>query len=332
MKYVRLPNSDIDVSVVAMGCWALAGDMTWGPQDEGVATDAVRTALDVGINFFDTAEMYGEGLSEQRLGKALAGRRDRAVIASKFNPQHMAPDQVAATCHRSLKYLRTDYIDLYQIHWPSRTVPLADTWAAMEKLQSQGKIRALGVCNFGTGDLGDMSAIGQPVTNQLPYSLLVRAIEYEILPECIRQKLGVLCYSPLAISLLTGKYASAGEVPPGRARTRHFSPDRCLETRHGEPGCEQQTFAALDRIRKICDGLGRTMTEVALAWLLHQPGVRSVLAGIRNPDQAQKNAAAAELALSDDVLTALAEATDPVKQALGSNPDVWETQSRSRFR
>jgi len=331
MRYTKLHNTDLEISAVAMGCWALAGDATWGPQDETESIAAVRAALDAGINFFDTAEMYGDGLSERRLGKGLAGRRDRAVIASKFGPDHNAAAEVAAACHRSLEYLGTDYIDLYQIHWASRTVPLQQTWDALLRLKEQGKIREIGVCNFGSGDLGDLLALGTPVTNQLPYSLLTRAIEFEILPRCRAEQIGVLCYSPLLLGILTGKYSCADAVPDGRARLRHFSADR-PQTRHGEPGCEAETFAAVARIRAIGEQLGRPMSEVALAWLLHQEGVAGVLSGIRNPDQARRNVAAAELTLSDDVLAMLNDATEPVKQALGPNPDLWQGASDSRFR
>ncbi|MHB9046056.1 MAG: aldo/keto reductase, partial [Pirellulales bacterium] len=223
MRYTTLPTTEIRVSVVAMGCWALAGDSTWGPQDEAESIEAVHAALDAGINFFDTAEMYGAGLSEQRLGRALVGRRDEAVIASKFNGEHMAPKDVVAACERSLRNLQTDRIDLYQIHWASHTVPLADTWAELLRRRDEGKVRAIGVCNFGAGDLAELLAIGRPVTDQLPYSLLTRAIEYEVLPRCRQRGVGVLCYSPLLLGLLSGKYADADSVPDGRARTRPIS-------------------------------------------------------------------------------------------------------------
>jgi len=331
MQYTELPGTGLRVSRVAMGCWALSGDFTWGEQDEAEAVAAVHAALDAGINLFDTAEMYGDGLSEQRLGKALAGRRQQAVIASKFSPEHNAPDRLRAACHRSLQLLRTDYIDLYQIHWANRDVPLADTWGELERLRREGKVRAIGVCNFGPRDLDELLALGRPATNQLPYSLLTRAIEYEILPRCRQAGMGVLCYSPLMHGLLAGKFATADQVPPGRARTRHFSSAR-PHTRHGETGCEQATFEAVARIRSICERLETPMADVALAWLLHQPGVVSVLVGVRNSSQARINAAAAELRLEPEVLDELAQVTEPVKQALGPNPDMWQTQSESRFR
>ena len=331
MQYTTLPNTDIEVSRVAMGCWALAGDATWGPQDESDAIAGIHAALDGGITLFDTAEMYGAGIAERILGRAFRDRRHRAVIATKFGPENNAPADLAAALERSLVHIGTDYVDLYQVHWPSRTVPLEDTWSALERLRQQGKVRCVGVCNFGPGDLADLLALGRPVTDQLPYNLLWRAIEHRIRPACIAHHIGLLCYSPLAISLLAGKYASADQVPPGRARSRHFATDR-PQARHGEPGCEAETFAALGRIRQIAEQLGHTMSDVALAWLLHQPGVTSVLSGIRNPKQARQNAAVAELVLSKDTLAELDAATRPVKEALGPNPDMWQGADDSRFR
>ena len=331
MKYVTLPGTKVSVSRIAMGCWALSGDSTWGPQEEKDSIAAIHAAMDAGINFFDTAELYGAGVSEEVLGKALQGKRDQVILASKFNQEHARREQVFAACEASLRRLRTNWIDLYQIHWRNREVPLEETWSALLDLQNQGKIRWIGVCNFGVGDLTDLLKLGKPLTNQLPYSLLFRAIEYEILPKCIQEGIGVLCYSPLTIGLLTGKYRSPDEVPPGRARTRHFSRKR-PQTRHGEAGCEKETWEAMARIEAIAQGVGVSVVELALAWLLHQPGVTAVLAGIRNPRQARINAAAAGLFLPSEVLESLDHATRMVKEKLGPNPDMWETARNSRFR
>ncbi len=331
MIYCKLPETGVLVSQVAMGCWAIAGDKTWGSQDVQAAESAVHACLDFGINFFDTAELYGAGVSEERLGKALAGRREQAVIASKFNPQNAARQSVLDACHRSLSRLGTDYLDLYQVHFASREVPFEETHDALKTLQAEGKIRAFGVCNFGPGDLDDQLRLGKPVTNQLPYSLLFRAIEQEIVPRCLENGIGILCYSPLLLGLLTGKFKRPEDFPDGRARTRHFSCDRA-QAFHGEPGREAETFAALDEIGRIADGLGHSMTDLALAWLLHQPGVVSVLCGIRNPQQAQSNAVAAELKLDAATLDALDAATRPLKEALGPNPDMWQPQHETRYR
>jgi myo-inositol catabolism protein IolS len=329
MEYRKLGETEITVSVVAMGCWAITGDWTWGAQDEQASIATIRTALDVGINFFDTAEAYGDGYSETLLGQALAGRRHKAVIASKVSPSHLTGDEVQKACERSLRRLNTDYIDLYQIHWPNWKVPIAETLEALDKLRQQGKVRAIGISNFGMVDLSDLLTVGRCETNQLPYSLLGRAIEYEIKPKCIDNDIGILCYSPLAQGLLTGKFVSADDVPETRARTRHFSKDRA-QARHGEDGCELETFAAIESIRRICAKVGAPMAEVALAWLLYQPGVTSVLAGARTPDQIRQNTQAAALELSHEVISELTEVTEEVKQKLGPNPDLWQSDSRFR--
>jgi aryl-alcohol dehydrogenase-like predicted oxidoreductase len=209
---------------------------------------------------------------------------------------------------------------------------------ALKKLREQGKVRAIGVCNFGVADLSDLLAIGWSETNQLPYSLLWRAIEYQIKQKCIDKGIGILCYSPLAQGLLTGKFSSPDEVPEGRARTRHFSKDR-PQARHGEAGCEDAVFAAIDKIRHISNEIGEPMAKVALAWLLHQPEVTSVIAGARNPNQISQTVQAAGLKLFPPIIDKLTKATDEVKQILGPNPDMWQSEHRtgpqgtvSRFR
>lgn len=329
MKYRKLGNTDITVSVVAMGCWAIVGDSTWGPQDEAESVATIQAALDAGVNFFDTAEGYGDGYSELVLGRALAGRRHEAVIATKVSRSHLSGNEVQQACERSLRRLKTDTIDLYQIHWPSRTVPLAETMEALEILREQGKVRAIGVSNFGVQDLSDLLAVGRCETDQLPYSLLSRAIEYHIRPRCVDEGIGILCYSPLAQGLLTGKFPSPDDVPEGRARTRHFSKNR-PQTRHSEAGCETEVFAAIEEIRRISNTVHEPMAKVALTWLLHQPGVTSVIAGARHPGQIKQTAEAADLELSPEIIGELTKATEEVKQKLGPNPDMWQSESRLR--
>jgi len=169
--------------------------------------------------------------------------------------------------------------------------------------------------------------LGPVETNQVPYSLLWRAVEYEIEPRCLAGGVGILCYSPLAQGLLTGKFASADDVPEKRARSRLFSAARRL-TRHGEAGCEEETFAALAEIRRVAGELGQPMSRLAVAWLLAQPGVTAAIVGARNAGQALENASAAELRLGPDVVARLSAITDPLKRLLGSNADPWEHVSR----
>lgn len=331
MQYRTLPGTEIRVSAISMGCWAIAGDAVWGEQDEADALDAVHAAFDHGINSFDTAEMYGEGRSEQLLGKALGARRGEAIIASKVWPNHMSPEQLMRSFETSLRHLGTDYIDLYQLHWPPRDVPLEDAWAVLEKLKRQGKVRAIGVSNFGWRDLQDLLSFGRPTFDQLPYNLLARAIEYEVQPMCVAEGIGVFCYSPLMQGLLAGKYAVADDVPPGRARTRHFSRGR-PQARHGEAGHEASTFAAINAVRAIARRIGLPMDQVSLAWLLRREAVVSVIAGARSRSQIERNAAAASLTLDDAVMKELDDATAGLKRAMGRNCDLWQGEAQSRYR
>jgi aryl-alcohol dehydrogenase-like predicted oxidoreductase len=225
--------------------------------------------------------------------------------------------------------LNTDYIDLYQLHWPNRNLPITAIMEVLEELRQQGKIRAFGVCNFGVEDMTDLLAAGRCETNQVPYSLLWRAIEYEIAPQCIDNNIGILAYGSLVQGLLTGKFASADEVPEGRARTRHFSKER-PQARHTEPGFERETFEVIDRIRQISQEVQAPMARMAIAWTLQQPGISSVLVGARQPNQMFENVTALDLELPDEALAELDEATADLKKKLGSNPDMW--QSGSRFR
>lgn len=331
MEYRKIGKTDMEASVVSLGGWAIATDKTWGRQEEADSIATIHTALDLGINYFDTAEGYGYGMSEVILGKALAGLRQQVLIITKIEVdlEYTPRDEVIRRCEASLRRLKTDYIDIYRIHWPSRITPLDDTVAAIERLIQQGKVRHLGLANFGARDIDDLLALAYASSNEFAYNLLFRAIEYEVLPACLEHNISVIAYSPLAQGLLAGKFSSADEVPESRARTRHFSRAR-PQTVHGQPGHEAAVFRTIERLRNICRELNQPMAAVALAWLLHRPGVTSVLAGARHPDQVWENARAAGLKLTPDVVASLSEATEELKQAMGSNPDMWRAESRIR--
>lgn len=327
MQYRKLGTTDIDVSVIAMGCWAITGDACWGNQEERDALAAIRTAADEGINFFDTAEGYSDGYSEQLLSKALGDRINDVVIASKVSPTNLRPDDLGTACDNSLRRLGKDCLDLYQIHWPSADIPIADSWAALERLRDAGKIRHIGVSNFGPRNLAELLAVGRPAVNQVAYNMLFRAIEFEIQPVCEQNGIAILPYCPIAQGLLTGKFSSADDVPDGRARTRHFSSRRSRAI-HGEPGQETETFAAIDAVRRISGTIGEPMAHVAMAWLISRPAVASILVGARSAEQVHQNIGAAELALPVDVIDQLDNATERLKQALGPNADQWAPKSR----
>ena len=316
------------LSKLTLGCWALVGGQEWGDQEETLSISTIHAALENGIQSFDTAPMYGKGVSERILGKALVGRRDQAFIADKLAPGVSTKAAIQEACEASLGLLQTDVIDLMQIHWPDHEVPFEETIEGLISLRDAGKIKHIGVCNFSAKDMQKWKALGGPLySNQLPYSLLTRSIEFEIIPHCLEDQVGVLAYSPIMQGLLTGKFKTSDEVPDGRARSRHFNTKRAL-ARHGGPGCEEDTFAAIAEIRNIAENLGVSMTEVALAWVNQQPSVKSTIVGARTPQQIIENIRALELQLEDTVLASLNSATDAVKSFLGRNPDLWSPETR----
>ena len=329
MQYRKIAQGQLEVSTVCLGCWAIVGDATWGPQDKTDAIETIRAAVDAGINFLDTAEGYGSGDSERLIAEALGPDRDKVIIGSKVSRGHLAPRELKTACERSLKNLGTDRIDLYYIHWPSRKVPFAETVRAMEELIAAGKIGYVAVSNFGREDLGEMLPLAVPAANQLSYSLLFRAIEFEILPACRAANVPVTCYSPLMQGLLTGKFGSADEVPEGRARMRHFSSSR-PQARHGEAGAEAETFSAVGAIAELARQVNMDMAVMSLAWLLGRAGVASVVVGARTPQQILRNAAAGDLHLPGELASRMEQITEPLRRKLGANPDMWESKPRLR--
>ena len=329
MQFRELGKTGIRVSTIGMGCWAIVGGMNWGQQDKQHSLEALRAAYDAGITFFDTAEMYGDGLSEQLIAEALSDVRDKLVIASKVSPQNFAPADLRKACERSLANLKTDYIDHYQLHWPNREVPLEDSMATLIKLKEEGKIRAYGVSNFGPKDLKDSLCADYEISsNQLAYSMLFRAIEFDIAPICALNEVSILCYSPLLHGLLTGKFKTIKDIPEDRARTRHFNTNTWPLARHGEQGVEEEMMEVIDGLRAIAERLGESMANVSLAWLLKQQGVTSVIMGGRNAEQVQRNAAAVDTVLSNEVVVELSALSAALKEKMGPNADMWQAESR----
>lgn len=323
-----------DVSAIALGTMSVARGSMHANVDADLATQTIRAAVELGINLFDTAPAYGDGESESRLGDALADAgapRDRLVLATKACGPTLSRAEIVADCEASLKRLRTDYIDLYQIHWRKNVAPLAETFDAMAQLKRDGKVRSIGVCNFGPQDLADAWTVGAaPVSDQVVYSLLSRGAEFALTALCEQKKLGLLCYSPLAQGLLTKRHVSADSMPRDRCRSRHFVGTR-PNSRHGEPGCEPELFDAIAKVAGVADALGCTMSELSIAWLLHQPTVTSVLCGASSPEQVQANVKALDRKLSAEVLHQLDAATSQVKSHLGDNLDMWQGSGNSRI-
>ena len=330
MLYKTLGTTDIKISEFALGCWPFAGGKVWGVQDDSMSIRTVHAALDKGINFFDTAEGYNDDShSEEVLGQALINRRSDSVIATKISTSHLLPDLIEKTCENSLRRLRSDYIDLYQIHWPNHDVAVEESLAVLLKLRDSGKIRSIGVCNFGINDLSDALSAAEIVTNQLPYNLLWRPIEVEILPKCLENNVGLICYSPLAQGLLTGRYSSPDDVPDGLSRSRLFSGNRPLAT-HGEAGIETETFNAIFEIISLADQMDETPAKISLAWVRSRPNITALLVGARSPQELDLNIPAFDYSLAPHEVDRLSSITHSVKEKLGSNADMWNGDNRMR--
>ena len=320
--------------VLGIGCWAFGGGDSdyWGSQDQKDVDAVVGMALERGVNYFDTAEAYNDGRSETALGLALKGRRQNAIIGAKIPPNFTEPAALRQHCEASLRRLGTDVIDIYMVHWPITDLSVVDAFTSLEAIQSEGKIRTIGVSNFGPQQLQEALATGARITiNQLCYNLLSRGIEVELMPLCDRLGIGILAYMPLLQGLLTGKYRSADEMPSVRTRTRHFRGDR-VGSRHGEAGAEAETFAAIQGIREIASELQAPMEQVAIAWIFSRPAITSAIAGIRSVGQLEAAIASAEFRLPADAIARLDELTGPLLTKLGSSPDYFQPRLSGRTR
>jgi myo-inositol catabolism protein IolS len=318
MERRALGTSGIEITPVIMGTWQ-AGKTMWAGIDDRETTEAIRAAFDAGITTFDTAEYYGKGHSERILGKALAPLRDRVVLATKVFPDHLRYDQVVEACHRSLKNLATDFIDLYQIHWPAgsfntKPVPIEETMRALNDLKEQGKIRAIGVSNFSRAQLEEACRHGVIVSLQPPYSLFWRHVEQDAMPLCRQKNITVLAYSPMAQGLLTGKFGKGHKFAKGdhRARNKLFSQE------HAE-----RVQRALDELRPIAERRGITLGQLALAWVITHPGTCAI-AGARSVEQVLENARAAEVRLTPSELAEMDSIGRRVTDRLDANPVLWK--------
>ena len=321
MKQSELRNSGIMVSGLALGTWAYAGGTLWGNRDDQAAVDTIHYALDHGVNLIDTADRYGNGASEEVVGRALKDCRSKAVLATKVYTDKLHYDDVIACCDASLKRLQTDYIDLYQIHWPNPDIPVAETFGAFEDLKKAGKIRIAGVCNAGEGCVTSLTGY-EVAMNQLPYSLIWRVAEKKIIPASEKAGIPVCAYSPLAQGLLTGKFRCVEDVPVGRRETRFYK-STWTPCRHTDSGFEDEVFAFIDILMDFCQKNGLKPAEVAMNFLKRRHCVQTVLVGARSIGQLEQNIASYEKEIPDGLMEEIERASDSLKEIMGDNADLW---------
>lgn len=330
MQYRKLGESDLNISVVTFGSWA-AGGWMWGGTEQNNAVDAIREAYDLGVTSIDTAPAYGQGLSEKIVGEAIKNiPRDKVQILNKFGLRwdtdkgefyftsmandgsdvHMhkyaSKESVIEECENSLRRLGTDYMDLYQIHWHDPTTPIEETMEAVYQLKKQGKIRYAGVCNYSVEHMKKAEQTIELVSNQVPYSMLRRDIEENVVPYCIENNKSILAYSPFQRGILTGKMEPGQSFPEGDNRS---------ESPYYTDGNIKRTNAFLDTIRPIAEEHDATLAQLVIKWTIEQPGITIALVGARNPEQSIQNAKAAELELSDEELDTINKELDELTLA-----------------
>lgn len=320
MEQIRLGRSGLTVSRLAFGTWQLGGD--WGPTDEAQAVAAVRRAAEMGITVFDTAQGYGFGASEQLLAKALDGvARDRVVIATKggLRPtgkglvRDSSPAWIRKGVEESLDALGSDYIDLYQVHWPDPATPFEETAAALAELVALGKIRHVGVSNFDAEQIRAFSASLPVETLQPPYHLFRRGIEQEILPYTASHDVGVLVYGPLAHGLLGGRLTEDTAFPAGD--WRGSSPDFGGTT-------FRRNLAAVERLRRLAGELDVTLGQLAVAWTLANPAVHAAIVGTRDPRHVDEAVEAADINLDSEVMGRIDQIMADTTAVTGPSPEM----------
>lgn len=325
MQYKTLAGTDLNLSVITFGAWA-AGGWMWGGSERKDAVQAIRASYDLGVNTIDTAPIYGQGTSEEIVGEAIRGiPRDKVYVLDKYGMRwdlargtlamqskdnagrdidiykFAGRESIIKECEDSLRRLRTDYIDLYQIHWPDSTTPIGETMEAVAQLIQQGKVRYAGVCNYSAAQFAEASDYVDVVSNQVPYSMVKRGIEAELVPYCIKHDKSILAYSPMERGLLTGKMKPGHAFSTGdhRAGITFFSDENL-----------RRTNAFLDTIRPLAAGKGITLGQLVLLWTLAQPGITIALVGARNVEQAVQNAKTTDAGLTPEEVALISAELD----------------------
>ena len=311
MKTRRLGHTDLDITLLGFGAWAIGGSgwaFGWGSQDDRESIAAIREAIDLGINWIDTAAIYGLGHSEEVVASALEGVQNRPYVFTKCERvwnergeigKSLKADSIRRECEASLKRLRVDVIDLYQIHWPEPAEDVEEGWETLNRLKTEGKVRWIGVSNFDAAQLARASTIAPVASLQPPYSMLRRDIEESILPYCLAHGIGTIVYSPMQSGLLTGSWSQE------RMAALPADDWRKEKNRHFQPPLFERNLQLVEVLRTIAARHGATPGQVAIAWTLRHPAVTAAIVGARKPGQLRDLLPAATLTLTATDLAAI---------------------------
>jgi aryl-alcohol dehydrogenase-like predicted oxidoreductase len=322
MEYRNLGDSDLKLSVITFGAWA-AGGWMWGGADRNNAVAAIRASYEAGVTSIDTAPAYGQGASEEIVGEAIRGLpREKLQILTKYGLRwdltkgsfhfkskdnngneidiykYAGKKSIIKECEDSLRRMGTDYIDLYQIHWPDVTTPISETMEAVSRLIEQGKVKYAGVCNYNVEELKEARKTVALVADQVPYSMVKRDIEKDVVPYCIQNNLAILAYSPLQRGLLTGKMKPGWVFAPGdhRAEIYYFTNENI-----------NRVNAFLEKLKPMAAQKKATLSQLVLRWTVEQPGITIALVGARDAAQAMENAKAMEVRLTPEEIAFINE-------------------------
>ncbi len=310
MKTRKLGWTDLNLSTIGLGTWAIGGGkwkFSWGPQDDRDSISAIQRALELGINWIDTAAVYGLGHSEEIVARAIRGLRKKPIIATKCErvwdkdgniSGRLKKKSIRSEIEASLKRLKIEVIDLYQIHWPEPDEDIEEAWTTLGDLITEGKIRYGGVSNFNLQQLKRVQSIHPVASLQPPYSMLERGIEKKILPYCSANNIGVVTYSPMQKGLLTGKFT--------RERVKNLPED---DHRRRDPRFQEPELSAnlklVEHLRSIAEKSGRTVAQLAIAWVLRRPEVTAAIVGARRPSQIEETVVAGDWMLSKEDIAAI---------------------------
>lgn len=313
MQKKRLGNSDMELTPIGVGAWAMGGGgwkFAWGPQDDNESVEAIHAALDRGVNWIDTAAVYGLGHSEEVVASALKGRANRPYVFTKcertWNEQReispsLKADSVRRECENSLRRLGVDTIDLYQIHWPEPDADVEEGWMTLAKLREEGKVRWIGVSNFNAQQLERCRKIAPITSLQPPYSAISPEVEKEILPYCLEHNIGVIAYSPMKSGLLTGKMT--------KERVANLPED---DFRRRAPAFQEphltRNLALANLMKQIGERHGQSAGEVAIAWTLRHPAITAAIVGMRSAEQVNGVLGALDFRLTEQEIDEIAAA------------------------
>ncbi|MEX0780823.1 MAG: aldo/keto reductase [Balneolales bacterium] len=328
MEYRKLGSSELELSTITFGAWATGGWM-WGGTNQKEAIEAIQTSYDLGVTSIDTARVYGQGASEQIVGQAIKDiPREKVQILTKFGMRwdiakgdfafknkdnqgndldfyrYAGKDSIIKECEDSLRNLGTDYIDLYQIHWPDTTTPISESMEAVTQLIKDGKVRYAGVCNYNVEQMKEADGAIDLLSNQVPYSMVKRNIESDVVPWCIENGKSILAYSPLERGLLTGKMAPGHKFSEGdhRANLPVFQDENL-----------RRINSFLDKIKPLAEEKNATLGQLVIQWTINQPGITIALVGARNANQARQNAGAMDVKLTSEEINFINEELDALE-------------------